>query len=158
MFLSEPDFYLFRTICSLALAVGTAFVKQHMPRPERMGAFCNAMKDDLVIHFSEKEGTTKVYEALWWMSYNCRFCGEGKWYCHCQPLSEGTGEVEEDSDDDSWKSDGSDFGWETFSEDEELDEGFATPAEKQCLPVSISPDDATTTAQAAKRALFVKGK
>ena len=30
-----------------ALVVATAFVNQHMPRPERMGAFCNAMKNDL---------------------------------------------------------------------------------------------------------------
>ena len=141
-----------------ALAVAIDFVKQHMPRPERMGAFCNAMKNDLVIHFSKEEGTTKVYEALWWMSYNCRFCGVGKWYCECQWDPE---EVEEASDDDSWKSDGSEFseGWETDTEDEmEQDEGLTTPAEKQSLTVSISPDDATATAQAAKRALFVKCK
>ena len=59
------------------------------------------------------------------------------------------------------KSDGSEFseGWETDTEDEEQDEGLiTTPAEKQYLPVSIGPDDATATAQAAKRALFVKGK
>ena len=141
-----------------ALVVATAFVNQHMLRPERMVAFCNAMKDDSVIHFSKKENTTKVYEALWWMSYNCRFCGVGKWYCECQWDPE---EVEEASDDDSWKSDGSEFseGWETDTEDEmEQDEGLTTPAEKQSLTVSISPDDATATAQAAKRALFVKCK
>ena len=111
-----------------------------------------------MIHFSKEEGITKVYEALWWMSYNCRFCGVGKWYCECQWDPE---EVEEASDDDSWKSDGSEFseGWETDTEDEmEQDEGLTTPAEKQSLTVSISPDDATATAQAAKRALFVKCK
>ena len=58
-----------------ALIVATAFVKQHMPRPERIGAFCRAMEDDLVIYFSKKEKTTRVLEVLWWMSYNCRFCG-----------------------------------------------------------------------------------
>ena len=45
-----------------------------------------------MIHFSKEEGTTKVYEALWWMSYNCE--------CQWDPE-----EVEEASDDDSWKSD-----------------------------------------------------
>ena len=99
-----------------------------------MGAFCNAMKDDPVIHFSEKEGTTEVHEALWWMSCDCRFCGEGKRYCHCQPLSEGTEEVEEAPDDGSWKSDGSEFseGWETDTEDEmEQDEGLANYAGRE---------------------------
>ena len=141
-----------------ARAVATAFVKQHMPRPERMGAFCTAMKNDLVIHFSKEEGTTKVYEALWWMSYNCRMCGMGKWYCDCQPLS---GTDEEVSDGDSWKTDGSEFseGWETDTEDEEQqDEGLDTPGKKKSLPVSISPEDATATAKATKRALFVRSK
>ena len=90
------------------------------------------------------------------MSYDCRFCGVGKWYCQCQWTSESP--EEEGETDGSWMSDGSDFGWETETEDEEQDGGLATPAEKQCLPVSISPDDATATAQAAKRALFVKCK
>ena len=141
-----------------AKAVAIAFVKQHMPRPERMGAFCTAMKNDLVTHFSKEEGTTKVYEALWWMSYNCRMCGMGKWYCTCQPLS---GTDEEVSDGDSWKTDGSEFseGWETDTEDEEQqDEGLDTPGKKKSLPVSISPEDATATAKAAKRALFVRSK
>ena len=85
-------------------------------------------------------------------------CGMGKWYCTCQPLS---GTDEEVSDGDSWKTDGSEFseGWETDTEDEEQqDEGLDTPGKKKSLPVSISPEDATATAQAAKRALFVKCK
>ena len=141
-----------------ARAVAIAFVKQHMPRPERMGAFCTAMKNDLVIHFSKEERTTKVYEALWWMSYNCRMLGIGKWYCTCQPLS---GTDEEVSDGDSWKTDGSEFseGWETDTEDEEQNEGLSTPAERHNLKPSISPGDVTVTAKTAKRALlFAEGK
>ena len=78
----------------------------------------------------------------------------GKWYCECQWDPE---EVEEASEDDSWKSYRSEFsgGWEADTEEEmEQDEGLVTPAEKQSLTVSISPDDATATAQAAKRALY----
>ena len=144
-----------------ALVVATAFVNQHMPRPERMGAFCNAMKDDLVIHFSEKENTTKIYEALWWMSYNCRFCGEGKWYCKCQRVPDGPDGDEEVSEDGSWLSDGPEWesGWETDTEDEEQNEGLSTPAERHNLKPSISPDDVTVTAKTAKRALlFAEGK
>ena len=124
-----------------------------------MWAFCNALKDDVVNHCSEKEGTTEVYEALWWMSYNCRFCGVGKWYCLCQ--RQVSGGEEEVSDGESWKTDGSEWepGWETDSEDEVQDEGLQTPAEKYNLkPTSISPDDATATAQTTKRALFAEGK
>ena len=112
-------------------------------------------------HFSKEEGTTKVYEALWWMSYNCRFCGVGKWYCKCQRVPDGPDGNEEVSEDGSWLSDGSEWesGWETDTEDEEQDEGLSTPAERHNLKPSISPDDVTVTAKTAKRALlFAEGK
>ena len=141
---------------SAALAVATAFVKQHMPRPERIGTFCKVMENDQVKYFSREEKTTRVHEALWWMSYNCRFCGVGKWYCQCQWDSDSDGE--EGGSDESWMTDGTE--WETDTEDEEQDEGLATPAEKNSWkPKSISPEDATATKQAAgKRMLFVEGK
>ena len=72
-------------------------------------------------YFSRTEKTTRMHEALWWMSYNCRFCGVGKWYCQCQWTSES--QEEEGETDGSWMSDGSDFGWETETEDEEQDGG-----------------------------------
>ena len=104
-----------------------------------------------------REKTTKMHEALWWMSYNCRFCGVGKWYCQCQWTSESP--EEEGETDGSWMSDGSDFGWETETEDEEQDDGLLTPAEKLSSKPSISPEDATATMQATeKRMLFVEGK
>ena len=87
------------------------------------------------------------------MSYNCRVCGVGKWYCKCQWDSE---EVEGESDA-SWMTDGDE--WETDTEDEEQDDGLCTPAEKntQKKP-TISPEDATAAKQTAeKRKLFVKG-
>ena len=140
---------------SAALAVATAFVKQHLPRPERIGTFCKVMEIDQVRYFSRKEKTTRVHEALWWMSYDCRFCGVGKWYCKCQWDSDG--EEEESESDASWMTDGSE--WETDTEDEvEQDEGLCTPAEKTTLTPSISPEDATAAKQTAeKRKLFVKG-
>ena len=97
-----------------------------------------------------------VHEALWWMSYNCRVCGVGKWYCQCQWDSDSDGE--EGGSDESWMTDGTE--WETDSEDEEQNGGLATPAEKNSLkPKNISPEDATATKQAAgKRMLFVEGK
>ena len=49
---------------SAALAVATAFVKQHMPRPERIGTFCKVMENDQVKHFSRTEKTTRMHEAL----------------------------------------------------------------------------------------------
>ena len=55
-------------------------------------------------------------------------------------------------------SDGSDFGWETETEDEEQDDGLLTPAEKRSSKPSISPEDATATMQATGRMLFVEGK
>ena len=56
-------------------------------------------------------------------------------------------------------SSGSDFGWETETEDEEQDDGLLTPAEKLSSKPSISPEDATATMQATgKRMLFVGGK
>ena len=136
--------------------MATAFVKQHMPRPERMGAFCKVMEDDQVKYFSRTEKTTRMHEALWWMSYNCRCCGVGKWYCQCQWTSESP--EEEGETDGSWMSDGSDFGWETETEDEEQDDGLLTPAEKRSSKPSISPEDATATMQATGRMLFAKGK
>ena len=138
---------------SAALAVATAFVKQHLPRPERMDTFRKVMEIDQVKYFSRTEKTTRVQEALWWMSYNCRVCGVGKWYCKCQWDSDG----EENESDASWMTDGSE--WETDTEDEEQNEGLYTPAEKTTSKSSISPEDATAKQQAAeKRKLFVEGK
>ena len=97
-----------------------------------------------------------MHEALWWMSYNCRCCGVGEWYCQCEWNSEGP--EEEGGTDGSWMSDGSDFGWETETEDEEQDDGLLTPAEKRSSKPSISPEDATATMQATGRMLFVEGK
>ena len=136
-----------------AKVVATAFVKQHLPRPERIGTFCKVMEIDLVKYFSRKEKTTRVHEALWWMSYDCRFCGIGKWYCNCQWDSEG----EEGESDGSWLTDGSE--WEDVTEDEELNEELLTPAEKPALKSkNFSPENATAAKQAAgKRVLFEKG-
>ena len=87
------------------------------------------------------------------MSYNCRVCGVGKWYCKCQWDSDG----EEDESDASWMTDGSE--WETDTGDEEQDEGLYTPAEKTTSKSNISPEDATAKQQAAeKRKLFAEGK
>ena len=136
-----------------ASAVATAFVKQHLPRPDRMDTFRKVMKIDQVKYLSRTEKTTRVHEALWWMSYNCRVCGVGKWYCKCQWDSDG----EEDESDASWMTDGSE--WETDTGDEEQDEGLYTPAEKTTSKSSISPEDATAKQQAAeKRKLFAEGK
>ena len=89
------------------------------------------------------------------MSYDCRFCGVGKWYCKCQWDSDG--EEEESESDASWMTDGDE--WETDTEDEEQNEGLYTPAEKTTSKSSISPEDATAKQQAAdKRKLFVEGK
>ena len=135
-----------------ASAVATAFVKQHMPRPDRMDTFRKVMKIDQVKYLSRTEKTTRVHEALWWMSYDCRFCGAGKWYCKCQWDSE----EEEGESDASWMTDGSE--WETDTEDEEQDDGLCTPAEKNTQKPTISPEDATAAKQTAeKRKLFVKG-
>ena len=65
---------------------------------------------------------------------------------------------EEGETDQSWMTDGSDFGWETETEDEEQDDGLLTPAEKRSSKPSISPEDATATMQATGRMLFVEGK
>ena len=137
-----------------ASAVATAFVKQHLPRPERMDTFRKVMKIDQIKYFSRTEKTTRVHEALWWMSYNCRVCGVGKWYCKCQWDSDGEeGESESDA---SWMADGTE--WETDTGDEEQDGGLCTPAEKSTLTPSISPEDATAAKQTAeKRKLFVNG-
>ena len=56
---------------------------------------------------------------------------------------------EEGETDGSWMSDGSDFGWETGTEDEEQDVGLLTPAEKLCSKPSISPEGVAATKQAA---------
>ena len=69
-----------KVLRSAALAVATAFVKQHLPRSDRLDTFRKVMKIDQVKYLSRTEKTTRVHEALWWMSYNCRFCGVGKWY------------------------------------------------------------------------------
>ena len=54
------------------------------------------------------------------MSYDCRLCGVGKWYCQCHLEDE---EVE--------------------TEEEVQDEGLQTPMKKSSLP-SMSPEDVTT--------------
>ena len=54
-----------KALRSAAFAVATAFVKQHMPRTERIGAFCKVMENDQVKYFFRKEKTTRVHEALW---------------------------------------------------------------------------------------------
>ena len=96
-----------------------------------------------------------MHEALWWMSYDCRVCGFGKWYCQCQWESDSDGE--EGGSDESWMTDGTE--WETDSEDEAQDEGLSTPAEKNTLkPKNISPEDATAIKQTTWRRLFAKGK
>ena len=77
-----------------------------------MDTFRKVMKIDQVKYLSRTEKTTRVHEALWWMSYDCRFCGVGKWYCKCQWDSE----EEEGESDASWMTDGSE--WETDTEDE----------------------------------------
>ena len=144
-----------KALRSAASAVATAFVKQHLPRPDRMDTFRKVMKIDQVKYLSRTEKTTRVHEALWWMSYDCRFCGVGKWYCKCQWDSDG--EEEESESDASWMTDGSE--WEKDAEDEEQDEGLYTPAEKTTSKWRISPEDATAKQQAAeKRKLFVEGK
>ena len=142
-----------KALRSAASAVATAFVKQHLPRPDRMDTFRKVMKIDQVKYLSRTEKTTRVHEALWWMSYDCRFCGVGKWYCKCQWDLDS----EEGESDASWMTDGSE--WETDTEDEEQNEGLYTPAEKTTSKSSISPEDATAKQQAAeKRKLFVEGK
>ena len=70
-----------KALRSAASAVATAFVKQHLPRPDRMDTFRKVMKNGQVKYFSRTEKTTRVHEALWWMSCNCRVCGVGKGYC-----------------------------------------------------------------------------
>ena len=113
-----------KALRSAASAVATACVKQHLPRPDRMDTFRKVMKIDQVKYLSRTEKTTRVHEALWWMSYDCRFCGVGKLHCKCQWDSDG----EEGESDESWMADGTE--WETETEDEEQDEGPCTPAEK----------------------------
>ena len=134
-----------RMLRSAASAVATAFVKQHMPRPDRMDTFRKVMKIDQVKYLSRTEKTTRVHEALWWMSYDCRFCGVGKWYCKCQWDSE----EEEGESDASWMTDGTE--WETDTEDEEQDDGLCTPAEKNTQKPTISPEDAILNQLASSR-------
>lgn len=117
-----------------ALIVATAFVKQHMPRPERINTFCEVMKEEMVIDFTRRYKTTRMEEALWWMSYDCRLCGMGKWYCQCHLGDE-----------------------EMETEEEVQDEGLQTPMKKSSLP-SMSPEDVTAKSTGfMKRDLF-KGK
>ena len=76
--------------------------------------------------------------------------GRGEWNSE--------GPEEEGGTDGSWMSDGSDFGWETETEDEEQDEELSTPTEKPSSKNAISPEDATAIKQTTGRMLFVEGK
>ena len=106
----------------------------YLPRPERITTFCEAMEEEMVIDFTRRYKTTRMEEALWWMSYDCRLCGMGKWYCQCHLGDE-----------------------EMETEEEVQDEGLQTPMKKSSLP-SMSPEDVTAKSTGfMKRDLF-KGK
>ena len=108
-----------------AKVVANAFVKQFMPRPERIDTFREAMCEEMVIEFTKRYKTTREEEALWWMSYDCRLCGIGKWYCQCGPNSfldmNSDGEHATDGEGE-WEPD---LGW--LEEDEKQNEGLQTP-------------------------------
>ena len=121
-------------------------VKQFMPDQR-------AMCEEMVIEFTKRYKTTREEEALWWMSYDCRLCGIGKWYCQCEPNSfldvDSDGEHVADEEEE-WEPD---LGW--LEEDEKQNEGLQTPnkGERSTLQ-SVSPENATVNEQAAGRRLF----
>ena len=108
----------------------------------------------MVIEFTKRYKTTREEEALWWMSYDCRLCGIGKWYCQCEPNSfldvNSDGEHVTD-DEEEWEPD---LGW--LEEDEKQNEGLQTPnkGERSTLQ-SVSPENATVNERAAGRRLAV---
>ena len=118
-----------------------------------MDTFREAMCEETVIEFTKRYKTTREEEALWWMSYDCRLCGIGKWYCQCEPNSfldvDSDGEHVTD-DEEEWEPD---LGW--LEEDEKQNEGLQTPnkGERSTLQ-SVSPENATVNEQAAGRRLF----
>ena len=118
-----------------------------------MDTFREAMCEEMVIEFTKRYKTTREAEALWWMSYDCRLCGIGKWYCQCGPNSfldvNSDGEHVTD-DEEEWEPD---LGW--LGGGEKQNEGLQTPnkGERSTLQ-SVSPENATVDEQAAGRRLF----
>ena len=118
-----------------------------------MDTFREAMCEEMVIEFTKRYKTTREEEALWWMSYDCRLCGIGKWYCQCGPNSfldvNSDGEHVTD-DEEEWEPD---LGW--LGGGEKQNEGLQTPnkGERSTLQ-SVSPENATVDEQAAGRRLF----
>ena len=85
-----------------AYSVAKAFVKQFMPRAERMGAFCGLMKSREMKRKAKKNKTTVMYESLEHMQMSCRHCLVGAewgcWHCECEEDRWDHGEKEEEEE------------------------------------------------------------
>ena len=149
-----------------AYSVAKAFVKQFMPRAERMGAFCGLLKLREMKRKAKKNKTTVMYESLEYMQMSCRHCLVGAewgyWHCECEEdrwdhgekddeeEQEQSGQLTEEEDEEVTSDDGSEWedGFETDTGDDEeqqQNEEQRTPEKAPATSVmKISPENAAT--------------